>query len=112
MSNALTVTGSTLGSSGGGSAVHGHQRTFTLQDRSLPGLAPFAAREGNAMMDKRRALAASSAALGSTLRGLALDVQLLPCSGVLGPWGRVAVVVTAHADMPGDYVDKLCVQVS
>lgn len=111
---AASGTGAAVAAATASSAAGSRQRQpapLRLQDRSLPGLAPFTAVKGNAMMDTRRALAASAAALGGAARGMALDVQVQPGSGRLASWGSVAVLVTVHADMPGEYTDTLCIQV-
>jgi hypothetical protein len=75
---------------------------------SIPG--PFRSSAGNSMMAARQIAAAAAAALGHGTAGCAVCVQ--PGVGELAGWGSVELQLLAHSNLPGTYVDELCIQVS
>ncbi len=84
---------------------HAH-RAIKLSD-GHESTAPFTADSGNSMMATRRQQQEATTALDG--RGMAMAVE--PGQAMLGPWGQLALVLTAYNDMCGDYVDTLHVQV-
>merc|ERR1739848_958477 len=70
--------------------------------------APFSSVRGREMMKTRRAEEADVRVLAGG-KGLAID--LTPEEAILPPWGVVRVVLTAFANMPGEYDDLLRVRV-
>jgi hypothetical protein len=70
---------------------------------------PFKSSAGNYMMAARQVAAAAAAALGSSSAGCAVCVQ--PSAGQLPGWGCVELQLVAYSNLPGTYVDELCIQV-
>jgi hypothetical protein len=90
-----------------GSALQ-QQQQQQQQSISLPG--PFRSSAGNIMMAARQVAAAAAAALGQSSSGCAVCVQ--PWAGQLPGWGCVELQLLAYSNLPGTYVDELCIQVS
>jgi hypothetical protein len=75
---------------------------------SIPG--PFRSHAGNSVMAARHVAAAAAAALGHGTAGCAVCVQ--PAVGELAGWGCVELQLLAYSNLPGTYVDEMCIQVS
>lgn len=92
-----------------GSTLQQQQQQQLMQGtaNSVPG--PFRSSAGNIMMAARQVAAAAAAALGQGTPGCAVCVQ--PAAGQLLGWGCVELQLVAYSNLPGTYVDELCIQV-
>lgn len=87
-----------------------HSRPLRLKDPAAT-VGPFRSPAGNLMMSERLRQRSASQQL-STRAGKGWVVVMQPQQALLPAWGKLGVKLLARNDVPGDYMQQLCVQVS